>query len=341
MVLYILMSIRIHKPDTWGDSEYWKKRIGLARPMKFGSRSCQMIEYNGRLDGRFLSKSLVIQTPWMYLPYYPLIDDKGHASVDLALWQTESGPGPGPDPDFFAKLGQLHRVIIDAFGEVDATSVYIDPIRPVDRVYPARLKLRGVPWKDMLVFDGMCERIENRLRPEQRIRCLLTLRYIWDNGEMHGFKYELTQVQIADYEMRQCALPQVVSAVTIDEKYVCYEKMKRAGVAVPAICHKMMMDGMNQRDIAKWRDGGQGPQERQERQEAQKDTPKPVPRISMSAILLGKSQLKNKDNCDKPRIESSNMPAPHKGASAFTAPTMAQLLEARTGLRKIKISDCG
>jgi hypothetical protein len=280
----------------------------------------------------------------MYMPYASLHDDKGYVSMDFALWRGDGdGDGDGKGDkrrSFFDRLDELHTLILSKAPEL-CQGDPISPLRAADGFYPRRLKVRGVVWKELCTFDAMCQEVDrDAIRIEEPLRCLLQLRYVWMNGGMHGIKYQIVQVQTRAPSWKTCLMPPVLAEPPDDAGFAAYDKMKKAGVQVEAIRHKMVMDGLSEDAIKRWASRLPGPSP------PPPPPPPPPPShlvhqhhrplaapIDLSALLSGKKLLKSVSDSAS---ASALAPAPKKRQSGgYEAPSLNDLLKARGMLRRV------
>ena len=293
----------------------WPDVARVCKPMHLGHRKCAMIEGAPSAAGPY--RSLVIQTPWLYLPYAPLHDEKGFASMDFAIWNS--------DDAFLDRLEELHDTILTKAPEL-CKGDRIPPTKPADGFYPRRLKLRGVVWKDVCAFDAMCQPVDpSSVRVEEPLRCLLQMRYMLMNGGMHGVKYQVVQIQTRTPSWKTCLMPPVT------QEFAAYDRMKKAGVDVRAIRHKMTMDAVSEDAICRWAAQSTSTSSSSSSSLATAPTSAPTahrPPIALTSLLAGKTLLK------PPAISSA--PPPKRPAGGFEAPTLDDLLKARGSLRRVQ-----
>jgi hypothetical protein len=232
----------------WRTGGAFSWNFTVSKPIQMGTRQCYMIKNNDKTRYQWL----MIQTPWMCMPYYPIYDDRGNASIDLCVWKKA-------DIGFYDALDVFHSRVkaVVNIPESDIYS-YISPLRDADGFYPKRLKLRGVTWKDVPAFDGDCSPIDtSKIRIEEPVRCLLALRYVWKNDTMYGLKYQLCQIQLMTPVFTKSCLIIQDNDQLKPKPESKYDAMKKAGIPIIAIRHKMKMDGITNENIEAWANDGQ------------------------------------------------------------------------------------
>jgi len=295
----------------------WPDVARVCKPVQLGHRKCAMIEGTAAPSaaGAGPCRSLVIQTPWLYLPYAPLHDEKGFASLDFAMWNS--------DDAFLDRLEELHGTILSKAPDL-CKGDHIPPTKPADGFYPRRLKLRGVVWKDVCAFDAMCQPVDpSSVRVEEPLRCLLQLRYVWMNAGMHGIKYQVVQIQTQAPSWKTCLMPPVA------QEFAAYDRMKKAGVDVLAIRHKMTMDGLSESAICRW--AAATPATAPAPAVAAAAPPPTAhhrPPIALASLLAGKTLLKPPEPV---AVATRKRPV-----GGFEAPSLDDLLKARGSLRKVQ-----
>lgn len=188
-------------------------------------------------------RSLVLfQTPSMYMPYLPLFDEKGYASIDVC----GSSVAASEFLAFFESATQWMAAKIAAhprWGHLLAGKIHISCLKEADALYSPRLKMRGAHTQDIYLFHRNKQpatRLAEFTR-EEPIQCLVHLKHLWVSETHYGFA-------CAPVQMRKLAYPAFSVCLLTDvcdmPLYAKYKAMHKAGVLMEAIRHKMAMDGV-------------------------------------------------------------------------------------------------
>lgn len=194
-------------------------KIKILHPIKSGVNMFFGIKYEGR--------PLMIQTPFSYIKYNPMVFQNGNYKLDLQV-SDENSPWATLEKHIVQRLSKKYK----QYTENIFMSVQ-------------KLRLRSMNFKAIEFYDMMKSRIsEHTLCAGDRVSVLIHVdKYIYTPQQSY-INYTVVQVQKFTVHVPLFAPPLSKTPPISPENEQKYRKMVSIGVPESAVVHKMKMDGL-------------------------------------------------------------------------------------------------
>lgn len=209
------------------------ENIKLKQPVQYGKKKVYHIYYTN--DGDQTEESeVVIQTPELIIPYSVLTNpEKDSLQFDCVNQQYVEYIKSIED----RILKKANRVIREECNE----KTFLNCAK--DTANGNVLRFRVKDANDVLCFDQDGKSISiQELKCERKIQLILWIKYLWIYGEYYGIEISVMQIKIH-------MMPQHCLFENETKDYSKYEKMFKMRIPMPAVEHKMRLDGMSDEDI--------------------------------------------------------------------------------------------
>jgi hypothetical protein len=307
--MYCMITLDTMRIVTSYDWDNVKPQLCFGKPHAHGKRHVVCV-YN---KAATMQDMFLVQTPLMYMPYSGLYDDYGNVSIELCGNNTDM---------FFSFINTLQEHVCKHVQKRFDTSnkQFISLIKPPDLFYGQRLKLRGVAYKDLHVFNARKEKqVWSDIHKEEKLVCLIAIRHVWISEQTYGIRAQLLQVLKTEPSFATCV-------IETSDPLDTYHRMKRAGVHSEAIAHKMRLDGVPESTIVSFTS----------HQPQKPLIPLAMPQNPLRSALLGAVQagvtLKKVSDADKKTKVLANVDT----TNGFKPPSLDALLNMKAKLRSIK-----
>ncbi len=203
-------------------------------------------------DIAYNKEPLLIQTPICTVPYSYSIFDNNAFKIDIVTCVSE----------FFSLLEKVHQHIINKINTFNPsmleTKQFINYTKEVndDEI---RIRLKNTSTHNILAFDRNSAAIPvSSIQSLDKVVCLYQLQRVVVQKDLYVFSTCLIQMKRLNIGLKTIETCLIKTSEVIDAyggiDLTKYNKMKHMGIPVEAIEHKMTMDGLKKECIKYWVD---------------------------------------------------------------------------------------